>query len=390
MSERKAKPPLWLAVYSVVLAIWLAGLYLPLFFAGFPHLIDSLDFSYYYAGAQIGVQHGWSHVYDLDLQRQVFYRLHPASDVFDWRRYFVSPPPVAWLVAPFTWFALVPAFWTFTSLSAVAFVASGWPAVPGRGLARVALFLSAACTYPVLIAIQTGQVTPLIAAAVLMAWWLARRGMQVAAGLVLVLVVLKPQAAILVAPALLMAGQRRLFVTWAVASAVLAVVSVATLGEHGLNALRGALSLEQGRTANLVWTLAGLVGDGPLAIALEAVCGALALAAAWRHRRSLELAAVAGVVGSLVAFPYHNPSDFALIAPAAWLYVRAGIPVWHWAWLALGLLATYLAAGFGPYLLVVFTLGWLVLLVTRPGRHLQSQEPGRARPSAIEPARVSP
>ncbi len=388
MSDTKAKPPLWLAVYSVVLAIWLAGLYLPLFFAGFPHLIDSLDFSYYYAGAQIGLQHGWSHIYDLDLQRQVFYQLHPAGDVFDWRRYFVSPPPVAWLVAPFSWFPLVPAFWTFTSLSALAFVVSGWPAVPGRGLARVALFLSAACTYPVLIAIQTGQVTPLIAAAVLVAWWMARRGMQVAAGLVLVLVVLKPQAAILVAPALLIAGRRRLFVTWAVGSAVLAVVSVAALGEHGLNALRGALALEQGRTANLVWTLAGLVGDGPLALALEAVCAAVAVAAAWRHRRSLELATVTGVVGSLLAFPYHNPSDFALIAPAAWLYVRAGIPVWHWAWLAFGLLATYLAAGSGPYLLVVFTLGWLVLLVTRSVP--QPQDADRFRPSAIAAAHVSP
>jgi hypothetical protein len=155
-----------------------------------------------------------------------------------------------------------------------------------------------------------------------------------------------------------------------------------------LNALRGALALEQGRTANLVWTLAGLVGDGPLAIALEATCAALALAAAWRHRRSLELVSVAGVVGSLLAFPYHNPSDFALIAPAAWLYVRAGIPVWHWAWLALGLLATYLAAGSGPYLLVVFTLGWLVLLVTRSVP--QPQDADRLRPSAIEPAHVSP
>ena len=101
----------------------------------------------------------------------------------------MSPPPVAWLVAPFSEFPLVPAFWTFTSLSALAFVASGWLAVPGRGLARVALFVSAACIYPVLIAIQTGQVTLLIAAAVLVAWWLARRGMQVGAGLVLVLVV---------------------------------------------------------------------------------------------------------------------------------------------------------------------------------------------------------
>ncbi|HXI95647.1 MAG TPA: glycosyltransferase family 87 protein, partial [Candidatus Acidoferrum sp.] len=318
MSDSRAKPPLWLAVYSAVLAIWLAGLYLPLFFAGFPQLIDSLDFSYYYAGAQIGLQHGWSHIYDLDLQRQIFYQLHPAGDTFDWRRYFVSPPPVAWLVAPFSLFPLVPAFWTFTSLSALALVACGWLAVPGRSLARVALFISAACTYPVLIAIQTGQVTPLIAAATLMAWWLARRGMQVGAGLVLVLVVLKPQAAILVAPALLIAGQRRLFVTWVLGAAVVTAVSVAMLGEHGLNALRGALALEQGRTANLVWTLAGLVGDGPLASALEIGCAAVALAAAWRNRRSLELATVAGVVGSLLAFPYRNPSDYALIAPAAW------------------------------------------------------------------------
>ena len=374
MSVSRAKPPLWLAVYSAVLAIWLAGLYLPLFFAGFPHLIDSLDFSYYYAGAQIGLQHGWSHIYDLDLQRQIFYQLHPAGDTFDWRRYFVSPPPVAWLVAPFSLFPLVPAFWTFTSLSGLALVASGWLAVPGRGLARIALFISAACTYPVLIAIQTGQVTPLIAAATLMAWWLARRGMQVGAGLVLVLVVLKPQAAILVAPALLIAGQRRLFVTWVLGAAVVTAVSVAMLGEHGLNALRGALALEQGRTANLVWTLAGLVGDGPLASALEVGCAAVALAAAWRHRPSLELAMVAGIVGSLLAFPYRNPSDYALIAPAAWLYVRAGIPVWHWAWLAFGLLATYLAAGYGPYLLVVFAVGWLVLLVTAAGRTAQTEK----------------
>ncbi len=369
MAVTRAKlPPLWLAVYSLALAIWLAGLYLPLFFASFPHPIDSLDFSYYYAAARIGLDHGWSHIYDLDLQRQLFYQLHPAGDVFDWRRYFVSVPPVAWLVTPFSLFPIVPAFWAFTSLSAVAFVVCGWLAAPGRGLAKVALFLTAACTYPVLIAIQTGQVTPLIAAATLLAWWLARRGMQVAAGIALVAVVLKPQVAILVAPAMLIAGQRRLFVTWLVGAAVLAALSVATLGGHGLDALRGVLSAEEGRPANLVWTLAGLVGPGTAAIVMEVGCAALAFWAAWRARGSLELAMVAGIVGSLLAAPYHNPSNFAILAPATWLYVRAGIPVWHWAWLALGLLATYLAAGFGPYMVLVFTLGWLALLIAHSGR----------------------
>jgi Glycosyltransferase family 87 len=365
---RAKRPPLGLAVYCVVLVIWLAGLYLPLFFGGFPHPIDTLDFSYYYAAARIGLEHGWSHIYDLDLQRQVFYQLHPASDLFDWRRYFASPPPVAWLVAPFTVLSMVPAFWTFTSLSAVALIVCGWLAAPGRGLAKLALFLSAACTYPVLIAIQTGQVTPLMAAATLLAWWLARRGMQMAAGIALVVIVFKPQVEFLVPVVLIIAGQRRLFVTWCVGAAALAAVSVATLGGHGLDSLGGVLGAEQNRSEHLAWTLAEFVGPGPLAVAAELGCAALALLAAWRSRRSLELAMVAGILGSLLASSYHNPSDYALLAPAAWLYIRAGIPIWHWAWLALGLLATYVAAQFGPYLLLAFTLGWLGLVVVYSGR----------------------
>jgi hypothetical protein len=134
-------------------------------------------------------------------------QLHPASDVFDWRVYFVSPPPVAWLVAPFALLPLVPAFWVFAGLSAAAFGAAGWLTVPGGGIGRVALFLTAACTFPVLIAIQTGQVVPLLAAATVLAWWLASRDRDVLAGLVLVAVVLKPQVAALIACC---AGRRRL------------------------------------------------------------------------------------------------------------------------------------------------------------------------------------
>jgi alpha-1,2-mannosyltransferase len=362
-----ARPPLWLAAYMTALVIWLLGLYLPLFFASFPRPIDSLDFSYYYATARVGLEHGWSHIYDLDLQRAVFYQLHPAADTFDWRRYFVSPPPVAWLAAPFTFLPVVPAFWTFASLSAVTFGVGGWMVVPGRGLARVALFATAAFTYPVLIALQTGQVTPVVAAAVMLAWWLLGRGSRVVAGLVLVLLVLKPQVAVLVAPCLLLAGEARVFLAWAVVAAAFAGLSALSLGAHGLDQLRTALSLEQGQSSNLAWTLAGPFGSGPLTTTLQVACAGLALAVAWRQRRrGLELVMVAGIVGTLLAAPYHNPSDFAILAPAAWLYLRAGVPAWHWAWLGLGLAGTYLAAGFGPDLLLVFSLGWLGLLVAAP------------------------
>jgi len=240
------RPPIWLAAYLVVLVIWLVGLYVPLYFSAFPRPIDSLDFSYYYAAARIGIEHGWGHIYDVGLQQQAFFQLHPAADVFDWRRYFVSPPPVAWLVSPLTLLPLVPAFWIFAGLSALAFTATGWLVVPGRGIGKVTLLLTVACVYPVLIAIQTGQVTPLIAAATILAWWLAARGREALAGLVLVVLVLKPQVAILVPVALLIAGRRRLFVTWLGGAAVLTLASIASIGGEGLDQLRADLSLEQG------------------------------------------------------------------------------------------------------------------------------------------------
>jgi alpha-1,2-mannosyltransferase len=365
MSRLPAKrPPIWLAAYLVVLVIWLVGLYLPLYFSAFPRPIDSLDFSYYYGAARIGLEHGWGHIYDLGLQQQVFNQLHPAGDVFDWRRYFVSPPPVAWLVSPLTLLPLVPAFWIFAGLSALAVAATGWLVAPSHGIGKVALFLTAACVYPVLIAIQTGQVTPLIAAATVLAWWLAARGRDVAAGLVLVVLVLKPQVAILVPLALLIAGRRRLFVTWAVGASVVTLASIASLGGQGLDQLRADLSLEQGQTANLAWTLAGLFGAGPVTVGVGLACGGIALALAYSlRRRGLEMVVVAGILGTLLAAPYHNPSDFAILAPAAWLYLRTDVPLWHWTWLAFGLVATYLAAGYGPGLLLVFILGWLGLLV---------------------------
>ena len=383
---RVEPPPLWLAAYALVLIIWLLGLYLPLFFAGFPKPIDSLDFSYYYAGARIGLEHGWSHIYDLGLQRTLFYQLHPAADVFNWRRYFVSPPPVAWLVAPFTALPLVPAFWTFAALSAAAFVACGWLATPGHGLSRLVLLVTAACIYPVLIAVQTGQVTPLIAAATMLGWWLAKRDRPVLAGLVLVVLVLKPQVAILVPPAMLIAGWRRVFVAWFAGAAVVTALSVISLGGQGLDELRGALGAEQGQAGNLAWTLSGVVGAGPLAAVIEVACACVALVVAWWHRRrSLELAIDAGILGTLLASPYHNPSDFAILAPAAWLYLRVAQPMWHRAWLAVGLLATYLAAGSGPGLLQVFTFGWLMLMVAGAWTKQPAQKTAFA--GQAEPAR---
>jgi hypothetical protein len=194
--------------------------------------------------------------------------------------------------------------------------------------------------------------------------------------------------AILVPLALLIAGRRRLFVTWLFGSAVLAGASVASLGVSGLDQLRAVLTLEQGQGGNLAWTLADLLGTGPLTFGLEVACGGLALVVAyWYRRRGLDSVVVAGIIGTLLAAPYHNPSDFAILAPAAWLYLRMPMPPWHWAWFAVGLVATYIAAGSGPGLLLVFTLGWLGLLVHNSlAKHADDAgDSGRIQPATVLP-----
>ena len=55
------------------------------------------DFDYYYQAAQIGLAHGWSHIYDVGLQRAFYDTLAIPNDQFHWARMFVSLPPMAWI-----------------------------------------------------------------------------------------------------------------------------------------------------------------------------------------------------------------------------------------------------------------------------------------------------
>ena len=358
----RPRPSRRLFAAGLLLTLWLALFYVPLFFAQFPHPIDSLDFALYYVGAEIGLRHGWAHVYDLGLQQQFFAAVRP-GDLFDWRRYFVSPPPVAWLVAPLTALPLEAAYWAWTAVSTSAFLAFGWAAAPGRGPGRAVLLLAGAGLYPVLLAVQNGNVALLVGASALLGWWLLHRGRPVWAGVALAGLALKPQVAGLVPLALLLAGHRRTFVAFAVSAGALAMVALATLGPEGIGQLRSALALESGRDANLRWTLA-LVAPAPIATGLQAVAVAAALLAAWRARGSahaVEIAFLAGIAGTLLAAPYHNAADFLAIVPATWLLLRTGPGRLGWAWAAVGFLACYAAAALGPLPLIVFTAGLLAL-----------------------------
>ena len=94
-----------------------------------------------------------------------------------------------------------------------------------------------------------------------------------------------------------------------------------------------------------------------LAIACLALIPALA-----RSGTSAELALPAAVAGSLLATPYLNPEDSAILVPCAWLLLRARPGRWVGPALLLGYPAVALRNVTGPGPVLVVEAFWLVAL----------------------------
>lgn len=354
---------LGLTALGTVAFFFLVAVQVPLFFRRFPRRPETVDFLNYLAAAHVGLAHGWSRIYDLGLQADAYRALSGSAD-FQWYFAFVSPPPVAWLVAPLTPFGTDAAFWAWDAVSLAALAAACWLCAPWRGLPRLVALLVGFSMYPVLIALQFGQVSVLVGAAVALAWVAIRRGHEVAAGLLLVAVALKPQVGIFVPVALLLAGYRRTFIAWLAGAALLTLASVASLGPAGVEQMLADLAEEQRHLDNQLWTLAYLVGVGAPAVAAEALCvvAALAVGLLSRLRRDATPALVAGLLGSLLGAGYHHSIDFPALLPLALIQLHR-MCGWRAAVFAVaGIAAAVVIPPLGPGPLLAFMLAWLAAL----------------------------
>ena len=272
------------------------------------------DFHAYYAAARVANESGWAQIYDQGLVKAAESQLVPHQPTLR----FISPPPVAWLtavVAPLP-FWLAYGVWAVLVLSALAF-ALAW-STSYRGLRRLVAVSVAIVPWWVLHAFYVGQVVPLVAASVLIAWRLLREDRDIAAGIVLSLVVLKPQTAAVAPLALLAAGRYRAFTAWVAAAAAVAGTSLLTLGPHGLAEYRASLNNLPASSYEL--TLAGAFGLTGAAFAFAAaliVCAALVTAR--RVRSDPGMALAVGVLASLLATPYLFENDLCLLGAAGWI-----------------------------------------------------------------------
>ncbi len=276
-----------------------------------------LDFHTYLAAAQVGLRQGWSHIYDQPLVTTAQAGLVPSLPT----QPFLSPPPVAWLAALL---ARLPYDWAFMLWSAVAAIALACGLAWSSASSGIGRWLAAglvATAWWVLIADWVGQVVPLVAVGILVGWRLVREDRNFAAGLVLGLVLLKPNTAFLVPFALLAAGHKRTFLTWLVVAGIGSTMLLETVGVKGLASYVN--ELEHPPTGTDALSLEAAFGVGGLVtLGLRLGIVATVVVAALGLRKSPGMAIALGTLGSLLVTPYLHLSDLTLVAAAGWM-------VWH-------------------------------------------------------------
>jgi hypothetical protein len=334
------------------------------------------DMTLVYIGARIGLEHGWSHIYSLDLQHQLFTQLRPVAVFNDGER-FLSPPPAAWVLVPLTAFGAGGVTYAWLLASVLALVAAWWIAAPGTGLTRILWLIFAFAWYPVQYSLSLAQSDVIILLAAVASWKLADRGKPYLAGAVLAVSVLKPQLTLLLPIVLLAAGRWRITAAWALTAGVLAVVSLIVIGQQGLMDYRSLLTEAQHVTNNRYFTPAYILGPGPLSYVAQAVIIVTGLAGAYLNRSSsLARLFALGLVTTTLGATYWHLQDYAILLGAAWLFWRDAPPTWQRWWLLVVAVGAELAWPLRPLPVLVGLAVWLVCLALPQRR----KSPGRQAP----------
>jgi hypothetical protein len=313
----------WVVLAFVVVAL---ALTLDVLIRHEPNQI-SVDFHTYAAAGQVGLEQGWSHIYDQTWVAVEQVELSPSHIV----QPFLSPPTVAFITAPLGWLPYDLAYAVWAVFIFLAFAAAlAWAGV-SRGWGRWIAVVGALAPWWVMHAVNVGQVVPLEAAGLVIAWRLARDRRDVLAGLALLAILFKPNNAILVPFALLFAWRFRLFATWVGASVAVLLLVLLTVGTGGMveymTQLRGPLP----RGADDLTLHGALAATGMFATLLRVLIIGGVMAGAYRMRRSPGLVIPLAIIGSLLVAPYLHASDLCMLAAAGWM-------VWEertaWTWRA--------------------------------------------------------
>jgi alpha-1,2-mannosyltransferase len=278
------------------------------------------DFRLYYAGAQVGLRYGWSHIYDAHLDQAAVAALRPAGPWYA----LLTPAPITWLVAPLTLVGYLGAYWVWVALSLAALGAALWYARPRHHSAAL-YFTWWAALGPLWFSAYEGQITILVAAALLAGWRLLEARRDFLGGAILALALFKPHLVLLLPLALLVAGRFRALLGFATVAAVAGAGMLVTLHPEGLQGYVATLLVPKpgGDTAE---TLRSALGGGTAVLAIQAgaVIAVILVAVHDRRTRAAWPLVVSALLGSFLLATYWHPQDYLVLDAAAAIMLAAG------------------------------------------------------------------
>jgi hypothetical protein len=359
-------PPLWLASSALAAAITVA-FGVQRWIAHFVADPNAEDTRVWIVAARIGLTHGWSHIYDLDLERAASAGLGPTGSLIDAMHLYLSPPPAAWLIAPLASLPVSEGYliWTLVNLAALCVVC--WMVCPGTRFVRLTVLLISLAIWPMHYQFWQGQWVVADLVFLALAWWLLDRDRPLLAGAMLSIpFFFKPQDVALVPVALLLSGRWRPVASFAAVGGVLALASAASLGMHGLTAWFNDIAVARANPFTGPMTYSSLFGRGAAATAVEVGLGLVALALAWYRRDRLDLVFALGIVGTTASASYLHEDDVAILILGAWIALRGRPSIVQRGWLLIGIAAAqFISIGLAIPMLL-WEAGWIAVLGLEP------------------------
>lgn len=380
-NERKTpESAAWrLQAYSVALLVGLAvGVFVLAMAANdseTPAATVGGDFPAFYGAALIAADGDWEHLYDFDRQVAAQRELQETEGS---ARYFAYPPQVALAHRPLAAFDYGWAYLVYTAVMFLLLVATVRLAAPmlpwlqGRTWPAVMIAMS---FWPMARAVTGGSNTALTLFVIVAAWRLIEQDRMVAAGLVLSLLLAKPQLAFPLVGLVLVVGLFRV-VAGAAAGAVAFYLSAVPLAGWSwpqewwdVATVFGKIDSEVNGFSSVSWLgfLENALGVGdPLAVGLGwLLAGLTTVGLVWlwhRHGRA-RLAALLAIAmpGILLLSPHALSHDTAIVLlTVAVLHCAGRLPrrLIAIVWL-LGVSQAWISSiGFSPGIFILILLSW--------------------------------
>ena len=206
----------------------------------------AMDFMAFFTGAQLLI-HSPTVLYNLHSQQLTQYSIAPITKQLSLFIAFVNPPFVALLFVPFLKLGLLNAYLVWLMINALFLVGIcflGYRQInSSKPYIKILAIIGILTFIPILTSLLIGQLSILLSLSLLLAWMFLKKGWDFRCGLMLSLLLIKPQFLLLPFLAVIIQSRSKLTYGLIIGIIVLVIISYLLVGANGITNYLYALNL---------------------------------------------------------------------------------------------------------------------------------------------------